>query len=540
MFELKRARRHYKLIAFTLWLSWTCAGCGDRGDPEASTSGAGGVGAIGALGGAGGSGQGGGSGTTSGAGGTSGGAGGASGVGGSGGTVVGSGGAAGGGQNDGGVVEEPADAWLRVGYDHNNQYFNPAERTLSVENAPMLEEKWRFTVAGFPPGSPVVVDGKVFALATEGMYAIDLARGGKLWERLDIRGTASVAYDDGFVYVHAFSAAPVYGHLFKLNASDGRTVWGPIVTYDLENCDGMSAPMLADGKVIVGHSCGSREVALDGTNAGCRGGVAAFTIEKGEREWTYFTVPESGEDGAMVWSTVSVDMERSVVYASTGNNYTVGGPGSDAIHAIDLAEGTKLWSTQVKEGDVWGLLTGNVLDEDISGNPILVEINGKRIVAAGDKGSRFTAMDRDMGDILWMRQGLTASRSPGTGGVINNGATDGKHFYVSVNDAAAGFATLFKLEPEEGKDVWTKPFTKLAWGAPSLANGLLVVPINDDLHILDAETGDELKVFNTGGTIAGGAAAIVQGRIVVKSGLQYAFGPGTISNNQIICYGLPE
>jgi len=292
--------------------------------------------------------------------------------------------------------------------------------------------------------------------------------------------------------------------------------------------------------VMVGHSCGLREVALDGSNAGPRGGVAAFDIANGKHAWTYFTVPESGEDGAMVWSTVSIDMEQSIMYVGTGNNYTVGGPGSDAIHAVDLAGGTKIWSRQVKEGDVWGLLTGNVLDEDIGANPILLDWNGMRIVAAGDKGSRFTAIDRDSGRILWMRNALTPSRSPGTGGVLNNGATDGQYFYVLANDASTAKATLFKLEPEKGDDVWTKPFEKLAWGSPSLANGLLVVPVNDDLFVLNAETGDQLAMFNTGGTTAGGAAAIAQGRIVVKSGLLYQYAPDAINNNQIICYGLPE
>jgi hypothetical protein len=525
-------------LALATWVGSFALGCGDNSSDDTPTPNGGQGGAN--VAGASGSNAGGGAGgeTAGKGGGASGGSAGVSGQ--PGGGAGGAGGMDGGSGGDGGMPGEPANAWLRGGYDHRNQYFNPVEKTLSVDNASQLEEKWRFEVAGYPPGSPVIVDGKVFALATGGMYAIDLATGNELWKRLDIVGTASVAYDAGFVYVHAFGSPVLYGQLHKLDASNGETEWGPITTYDLENCDGMSSPMLADGKVMVGHSCGLREVALDGTNAGPRGGVAAFDIANGDHAWTYFTVPETGEDGAMVWSTVSIDMEQSVMYVGTGNNYTVGGPGSDAIHAVDLAGGTKIWIRQVKEGDVWGLLTGNVLDEDIGANPILLDWNGMRIVAAGDKGSRFTAIDRDSGHILWMRNALTPSRSPGTGGVLNNGATDGEYFYVLSNDANTAKATLFKLEPQEGKDVWTKPFDKLAWGSPSLANGLLVVPVNDDLFVLDAETGDQLAMFNTGGTTAGGAAAIAEGRIVVKSGLLYQFAPDAINNNQIICYGLPE
>ena len=60
---------------------------------------------------------------------------------------------------------------------------------------------------------------------------------------------------------------------------------------------------------------------------------------------------------------------------------------------------------------------------------------------------------------------------------------------------------------------------------------------DDELLILNAETGDMIKSFATGGTIAAGAAAIVDGKIVVKSGLEYPLGAVT-TNNQIHCYGL--
>ncbi len=90
-----------------------------------------------------------------------------------------------------------------MGYDAKNWYFNPSETTLSVQNASQLTEQWRFTVSGFPIGSPVVAEGKVFAMASGGTYAIDLEHGTQLWMRDDITGSASLAYADGFVYVRA-------------------------------------------------------------------------------------------------------------------------------------------------------------------------------------------------------------------------------------------------------------------------------------------------------------------------------------------------
>ena len=73
----------------------------------------------------------------------------------------------------------------------------------------------------------------------------------------------------------------------------------------------------------------------------------------------------------------------------------------------------------------------------------------------------------------------------------------------------------------------------------AIANGLLVVPNDEDLYVLNAMTGDQLAKFTTGGTIAAGAAAIADGKIVVPSGLQYSLDSTCKNNNLIICYGLP-
>ena len=437
------------------------------------------------------------------------------------------------GAPDAGRPDAGEDSWPMMGGDARNWYLNAAETTLTVENAPTLIEKWRFTVAGFPPGSPSIADGLVFVMATGGTYALGLADGAQIWARTDLRGTASVAYDDGAVYVHTSAA-----ELWKLDAGDGTTLWGPVKTYDLSSCDGTSSPIVAGGAVVVGHACGSREVSVGFEVA--RGGVEAFDVASGDRAWSYYTVPETGENGAMVWSSVAIDVDGDTVFATTGNNYSLGGPNSDAFHAIDLGDGTSKWKMQVREGDVWSLrgVPGGQ-DTDFGANPILAEIDGQKVVAAGDKGSAFWVLERDTGVLVWARPDLTGSHTPANGGVLMNGAFDGQDFYVVSNDPANAKAVLFRLDGETGDDVWSRTFDKINWGAVSLANGVLAVPFNDDLYVLDASSGETLTMFATGGTIAAGAAAISGGRLVVGSGLSYPFGAVT-NNNQIICYGLPD
>jgi outer membrane protein assembly factor BamB len=432
---------------------------------------------------------------------------------------------------------ETSGVWSLVGYAASNSYFNPDESTLTVDNVQNLSEKWRFTVAGFPTGSPAVAEGKVFVTATGGVYALSFATGKMIWERDDIMGTASPAYEDGAIYVHTTTA-----YLYKLKASDGTTLWGPIHSYALASCDGTSSPILADGKVLVGHSCGGAEVSGNDDQAVARGGVEAFSTEDGSSVWTYYTVPESGENGAMVWSSVAVDLEAGVVFAATGNNYTMSGEHSDSIHAIDLASGERKWFTQVRTGDTWSIGSNSMNatgpDDDFGANPVLAEVAGQKIVADGDKGSAFWALDRETGQILWNRPALSATRTASNGGVLNNGAFDGSYFYVVANEPPDK-AFLHALDPSNmGADAWDPQMIgTVVWGSPTLANGVLVVPAGTALNIYNAKTGEQLTSFETGGSIAG-AAAIVDGKIIVKSGLQYVFAPDAMNNNQVICYGL--
>jgi polyvinyl alcohol dehydrogenase (cytochrome) len=436
------------------------------------------------------------------------------------------------------VPPTPANSWTMMGGDARNTYYNASEKTLSVANAAQIEELWVFPTSSYPYGSPLIVDGKVYATAMGGTYAIDLKTGMQVWLREDLKSNSSLAYEDGFLYLHASDAT-----LHKLNAVDGKSVWGPLKTYDVLGADGTSSPIVGGGKVIVGHST-TNEIA-GGDASQSRGGVFAADAATGMMAWHIWTTggPTTPENGAMVWSSVTI--HEGVVYIGTGNNYTVAGPNSDAIQALDLATGMRKWSKQVRMGDTWILLgAGGGTDTDFGANPIIADVGGKKIVAAGDKGSAFWALDRDTGNVLWSRPDLSATHFAAHGGVLNNGAFDGQFFYVISNDpTAAGGAksVLHKLDPADGKDVWpAKVFNKITWGMPSLANGLLVVPVDTELVILNAETGDELKRFDTGGTIAAGAAAIADGKIVVKSGLDYPLSIyATVTpNNEIHCYGL--
>lgn len=118
------------------------------------------------------------------------------------------------------------------------------------------------------------------------------------------------------------------------------------------------------------------------------GALRAFDVRTGEHLWTFDTLLREGEGasnddvgGANVWTTMSWDQERDLLFAPTAsaspNFYGKLRPGdnlyANSILAIRASTGELVWHFQVVHHDVW--------DWDIPTHPLLVDItrDGKQI-----------------------------------------------------------------------------------------------------------------------------------------------------------------
>ncbi len=408
---------------------------------------------------------------------------------------------------------DATDQWTMLGHDYRSSYTNRAQTRLSRENAHELASFWEFEARGLVYGTPVVVDGTVFITSTGGLYAFEADTGRIRWQILDFGATSSLAYSEGTIFVHDLGA-----FLHALDAATGAERWRTRTdTHAL--AAGTSSPVVFEDSVIVGLS--SNEIVREG--ATFRGGVAAFDKNTGERLWRDYTA-NPPHNGASVWSTVSVDTEARVVFAGTGQNYTgEGGPDSDAIIALDLDTGARLWTRQTVAGDVFTPINPRGPDADFGANPILLEtkIQGqsRRLVVAGQKNGMFWALDRRTGEVVWQRK--LGPGSPLTGGVLNNGAFDGERILVANNSGGNG--VLFALRPSDGEILWERALPGWVWAPITVANKVGIVASDKDLHAFDVETGEDLFVFPTGGTIACGAS-IVAGRVHFGSGMAHIVG----------------
>ena len=173
--------------------------------------------------------------------------------------------------------------------------------------------------------------------------------------------------------------------LVALDAKTGKEVWTSTVADNKSGYYISLAPLVADGKVMVGAS---------GGEFGIRGFVAAFDPETGKELWRTYTFRRpaspaakrgrSGDQwktgGAPIWVTGNYDPETNLAYWGTGNGGpTIGDqrPGDNlytaSTIAIDVATGAIKGHFQYHPNDSW--------DWDEVSPPILVDYrrNGRTI-----------------------------------------------------------------------------------------------------------------------------------------------------------------
>jgi polyvinyl alcohol dehydrogenase (cytochrome) len=442
------------------------------------------------------------------------------------------------------------DAWPMLAYGASSHFYNRGETLISPATVADLAPAWQFAAGGFIAGTPAVVEGRVYALATSGLHAFDAATGDVLWENRGVAGTSSPTYHEGSLYVNDGGAV-----LHRLDATTGEETWSATVDAH-ERASGFSSPVVAGDLVIVGSASTEEAVARD--NATFRGSMVAFDRASGEEVWRHYTV-DPPYNGVAIWSTPSVDEAAGVVLGTTGNNYTgEAGPTSDSIFALELATGELIWNRQLSEGDVFTIPSPRSPDSDFGTNAILFEAETdgreRKLLGAGQKSGVFWVLDRETGEVVWNRQ-----VSPGSaliGGVFNNGAYDGERIIIAGNNGtssapgsepANGASTplgaaqtptsvLMALDPRDGSVLWERQLPAWVWAPITLAGGVGFVSADNQLQAFDTATGEKLYTVETEGTIASGAA-VAGGRVFFGSGIAYL---GTTFDDTLHALALPE
>jgi alcohol dehydrogenase (cytochrome c) len=199
------------------------------------------------------------------------------------------------------------------------------------------------------------------------------------------------------------------GKLVAVDAKTGRKRWDVEVVDYKEGYALTHAPLIVNGKVIVGTA---------GGELGVQGYLAAFDAKTGKRIWKFNIIPQPGEPGheswgneswkhggGSIWVTGSYDPETNLTFWGTGNpgpdwNPTVR-PGdnlyTDSVVALDADTGKLKWYFQFTPHDEW--------DWDSVQVPVLAEIgwrgSKRKALLWGNRNAFFYALDRTTGEFLY-------------------------------------------------------------------------------------------------------------------------------------------
>ena len=221
------------------------------------------------------------------------------------------------------------DDWLMYRRTYDSWGYSPLDQ-ITAANVGDLVPLWTFStgVVSGHQSPPIVNGGFMFVTTPEDqVMALDARTGELLWRyRREL--------PDDFRQFHWTNrGVGLYGNrvfytthdafVVAFDAVSGDVVWEHAVADYRRGYYMTMAPLVADGKVMVGVSGGER---------GIRGFVAALDPETGDEVWKSYTVPGPGEPGndswpgdswrtggAPVWITGSYDSDLNLTYWGTGN-----------------------------------------------------------------------------------------------------------------------------------------------------------------------------------------------------------------------------
>jgi glucose dehydrogenase len=300
-------------------------------------------------------------------------------------------------------------------------------RGITPANVSHLTTAWTAHTGDFPGGRPdpkgpvegfqtrPVLAGDLLIVTTtvSRVIALDAETGGERW-RFDpfagrVRdcerphrgvGVWEARGSDGVVTQRTVFSGTCDGRLVALDASTGRLRPGFAAGGVLDLKPGADArpgeayamtspPAIYRDLVIVGA------LVPEETSQGPSGDVRAFDARTGRQAWRFHTVPRPGEfghdtwageawqrrTGANVWSSMSVDESRGLVFLPVGSaSYDFFGADrqgdtlyANSLVALDAATGERRWHFQLVHHDLW--------DYDLPAQPILADIqrNGETV-----------------------------------------------------------------------------------------------------------------------------------------------------------------
>ncbi|MGO8817389.1 MAG: PQQ-binding-like beta-propeller repeat protein [Terriglobia bacterium] len=310
--------------------------------------------------------------------------------------------------------------WRNYGRDPGGMRFSPLNQ-INPSNVELLQRAWTYQSPPTPnsgisafESTPLMVDDVLYFTTARGqVIALDAETGEQRWlfdPHPEESGTIRTNPSRGAAYWEGSSTVPcgaengkidqrlfyitLDAHLVALDPRTGRPCegFGEGGAIDLRigvadnwpkgRYDATSPPTIYKDLVITGSEV------QEFPSKGPSGDVRAFDVHTGKLVWTFHTVPRPGEvghdtwegdswkdrSGTNVWSIMSVDPERGMVFLPLGSpSYDFYGADrkglglfGNSLVALDANTGKLIWYYQMVHHDIW--------DYDVCSPPNLMTV----------------------------------------------------------------------------------------------------------------------------------------------------------------------
>ena len=367
-----------------------------------------------------------------------------------------------------------AQQWRSYGGDPGGTRFSSLAQ-ITPQNVAQLKPAWTYhtgeirrqqrstTRHRVPPfeSTPLVIDDVLyFSTPSNRIIALDAATGREIWQfdpQAGQRGPRHFHQHRGVAYWQDASGddrrilfGTYDGRLIALDAATGKTRsdFGNHGIIDLR--DGVEDRPSHKLYAVTSPPAIYRDLVITGAevpehpSVGPSGMVRAFNVRTGELAWTFHTVPQPGEvghetwqgddwknrTGANVWSVMSVDSERGMVFLPIGSpSYDFYGADrkgqnlfGNSLVALDASTGKLIWYYQMVHHDVW--------DYDLPAQPVLITVHRDGVavpaVAQVTKMGFIFILDRLTGNPLFSveERPVPQSAVPGRSDLVDSTGTD--------------------------------------------------------------------------------------------------------------------
>ena len=323
-----------------------------------------------------------------------------------------------------------------------SKYFEGTQ--ITRENVSNLKVAWVYPTmdSGFNFFSPIVVDTIMYVMAkSSSLVAINAETGKEIWIHANLQGLTrrGINYWESSDRKDRRLLFTLNNTLQAIDALTGKSImsFGTNGYVDMRKGLGreptsirrmqsMMPGVVFENLIIMGSAPGEGYFSAPGD-------IRAYNVVTGKLAWTFHTVPRPGEfgyntwpknaykyvGGANVWSEMSVDEKRGIVYLPLGSPtydfYGADRLGSNlfgnCLVALNARTGKRLWHFQTVHHDLW--------DVDLASAPQLITINrdGKQIdaVAIATKNGFMFVFDRLTGKPIFPieEKPFPASKMPG-------------------------------------------------------------------------------------------------------------------------------